>query len=190
MFGLRTAVLAIGLSASAPEAGTAANVQDLINHAAFAELAADDQIHAEIVEAQVLLDRASISPGEINGRQSESLIEATQAFAEVHGLSATTTWSDEFWRRLTSSVSGPVIVEYTLQAKDVKGPFIEIPERLEDMIGLKALGYSSPREALAEKFHMSEELLATLNPDASFQVGERILVANNFDSTPTRTSGY
>jgi len=178
MFGLRTAVLAIGLSASAPEAGTAANVQDLINHAAFAELAADDQIHAEIVEAQVLLDRASISPGEINGRQSESLIEATQAFAEVHGLSATTTWSDEFWRRLTSSVSGPVIVEYTLQAKDVKGPFIEIPERLEDMIGLKALGYSSPREALAEKFHMSEELLATLNPDASFQVGERILVAN------------
>jgi peptidoglycan hydrolase-like protein with peptidoglycan-binding domain len=178
MFGLRIAVLATGLWISAPEAGTAANVRDLINHAAFAELAADDQIHAEIVKAQVLLDRASISPGEINGRKSENLIQAVRAFAEVYSLSETTHWSDEFWRRLTSSVSGPVIVEHTLQVEDVKGPFIEIPERLEDMIGLKALGYSSPREALAENFHMSEELLATLNPDASFQVGDRILVAN------------
>ena len=82
MFGLRTAVLAIGLSVSAPEAGTAANVQDLINHADLSELAADDQIHSEIVKAQLLLDRAGISSGEINGRQSESLVQAPQ---EVHG---------------------------------------------------------------------------------------------------------
>ena len=35
---------------------------------------------------------------------------------------------------------------------------------MEDMKGLKALGYTSPREALAEKFHMSEGLLDALNP--------------------------
>jgi hypothetical protein len=30
---------------------------------------------------------------------------------------------------------------------------------MEDMKGLSTLSYTSPREAIAEKFHMSEELL-------------------------------
>jgi lipoprotein-anchoring transpeptidase ErfK/SrfK len=41
------------------------------------------------------------------------------------------------------------------------------------------LGYTSLREALAEKFHMSEELLTALNPDiSSAQAGDKIIVAN------------
>jgi lipoprotein-anchoring transpeptidase ErfK/SrfK len=50
---------------------------------------------------------------------------------------------------------------------------------MEDMRSFKTLGYANVREALAEKFHMSTELLAKLNPDASFaEVGEEIIVAN------------
>jgi lipoprotein-anchoring transpeptidase ErfK/SrfK len=46
------------------------------------------------------------------------------------------------------------------------------------MKGLPALGYTSPREAIAEKFHMSEALLSALNPGKTFgQSGETILVA-------------
>jgi lipoprotein-anchoring transpeptidase ErfK/SrfK len=41
------------------------------------------------------------------------------------------------------------------------------------------LSYTSPRELLAEKFHMSEALLRKLNPGASFdQEGQEIVVAN------------
>jgi hypothetical protein len=41
------------------------------------------------------------------------------------------------------------------------------------------LAYTSPRELLAEKFHMSQELLRKLNPGASFdKEGQEILVAN------------
>jgi len=37
----------------------------------------------------------------------------------------------------------------------------------------------SPREAIAEKFHMSEELLEALNPKTKFdQAGEIVLVAD------------
>jgi len=36
------------------------------------------------------------------------------------------------------------------------------------MRDLKALSYASPREAIAEKFHMSEELLEALNPKTKF----------------------
>ena len=50
---------------------------------------------------------------------------------------------------------------------------------MEDMKGLSALSYTSPREAIAEKFHMSEELLEALNPGKKFdQVGETVLVTN------------
>jgi lipoprotein-anchoring transpeptidase ErfK/SrfK len=50
---------------------------------------------------------------------------------------------------------------------------------MEDMKALNALSYTSPREAIAEKFHMSEGLLEALNPSKKFDhAGETIAVAN------------
>ena len=50
---------------------------------------------------------------------------------------------------------------------------------MEDMKGLKSLDYTSPREAIAEKFHMSEALLEALNPGKKFdQAGQTISVVN------------
>ena len=47
------------------------------------------------------------------------------------------------------------------------------------MKGLKSLDYTSPREAIAEKFHMSEALLEALNPGKKFdQAGQTISVVN------------
>jgi lipoprotein-anchoring transpeptidase ErfK/SrfK len=62
----------------------------------------------------------------------------------------------------------------------VKGPFVKrIPKDFRKMAKLKRLAYHSPRELLAEKFHMDEELLKALNPKAEFdEDGDSILVAN------------
>lgn len=47
------------------------------------------------------------------------------------------------------------------------------------MSRLERVGYESAAEALAEKFHMDEDLLRTLNPGADFTVaGTEIVVAN------------
>ena len=47
------------------------------------------------------------------------------------------------------------------------------------MKGLKSLDYTSPREAIAEKFHMSEALLEALNAGKKFdQAGQTISVVN------------
>jgi lipoprotein-anchoring transpeptidase ErfK/SrfK len=43
---------------------------------------------------------------------------------------------------------------------------------------LPALAYTSPLEALAERFHCSPALLQRLNPSAAFGAGERIVVPN------------
>jgi lipoprotein-anchoring transpeptidase ErfK/SrfK len=191
MFDRRIAVLLIVAllvpAAWASDIDPSAIDPNAINATGFAELNSDDQIHPEIVKAQILLDRTNISPGEINGQRSGNFDQALRAFAQARGLSADPAWSTELWTKLTSTVTGPVLTEYVVTKEDAKGPFIQLPARMEDMKGLKALGYSGLREALAEKFHMSESLLTTLNPDASFaRAGEKIMVANVItDQKPT-----
>ncbi len=152
-----------------------------INGAEYdAKRPADDQTDAAVVRIQVWLDRASFSPGEIDGKLGENAQKALKAFAEAKGLAADKLPNPEIWKALAGASEDAVITEYRISDKDVKGPFLEkLPAKMDDMKDLKALGYTSAREGLAEKFHMSEDLLAALNPGQKFNTaGEAIFVAN------------
>jgi lipoprotein-anchoring transpeptidase ErfK/SrfK len=137
-----------------------------------------DRPSALAVKVQVLLDRGNFSPGEIDGLFGENVQKALRAFAEANGLASSKTLTPEIWVKLQEVSSEPVITDHALTAKDVKGPFIDkLPSRLEQMKTLPRLGFASAKEALAEKFHMSEALLATLNPGKRFdRAGESIAV--------------
>jgi len=73
-----------------------------------------------------------------------------------------------------------VLTKYTISNDDVGGPFVHsIPTKLEKKKDLPVLAYTSPREKLAEKFHMSEELLSALNPKQKFDIAnETIIIAD------------
>jgi lipoprotein-anchoring transpeptidase ErfK/SrfK len=170
-------VLAVLLAFPAAGAGLDAAA---INGAEFHSKISTDDVDPVVVKAQVLLDRALFSPGEIDGKLGENAQKALRAFAEAKGLAAGKTLTAELWTALAGTGKDPVIAEYTISEADAKGPFLEkLPAKMEDMKDLKALGFTSLREALAEKFHMSEGLLTALNPGKKLnQAGEKILVAN------------
>ena len=128
---------------------------------------------------QVLLDRAHFSPGEIDGKFGENAKKALRAYAEAKNLPSSDGLTDDIWKALQSD-DRPVTTTYTLSDKDISGPFLnKIPAKLEDMKDLPRLDFTSAREGLAEKFHMSEELLSALNPGQHFdRAGDNIIVVD------------
>lgn len=134
------------------------------------------------VRLQVLLDRAHFSPGEIDGKFGENAKKALRAYAEARQLPSSDEVTDDVWKALQAD-GRPTTTTYTITDKDVAGPFLhKLPARMEDMKDIPKLGYTSPREALAEKFHMSEQLLAALNPGRHFdRAGETIAVVDTSD---------
>jgi peptidoglycan hydrolase-like protein with peptidoglycan-binding domain len=144
-----------------------------------------------LVKLQVLLDRAHASPGEIDGTLGENTRKAIAAYAEMKGLEPTEQLTEQLWRTIAESDAEPALVTYKITEKDTHGPFSrKIPEDFRAKAAMDRLGYTSPRELLAEKFHMSEDLLRKLNPGASFDKdGQEIVVANvERSSLPGRIS--
>ena len=132
-----------------------------------------------LVKLQILLDRAHASPGVIDGKHGENSRKAIVAFGEMNGLESTEQVDEQVWRMLTKS-SEAALVTYEITDKDIAGPFPkEIPEGFHKKAAMEHLGYTRPEELLAEKFHMSQDLLRKLNPGASFhEAGQDIVVAN------------
>jgi lipoprotein-anchoring transpeptidase ErfK/SrfK len=175
-------VTAAALLAAIPFATVAharALTPEAINAAQWSK-AAGKGLSATVLKAQVLLDRAGFSPGVIDGRGGENFRKALAAFQRRHGLAASGTLDQATFAKLAETSTEPVATHYEIKPADVRGPFVKkIPREFEQMAELERLAYRSPREALSEKFHMSEDLLKALNPKTSLDAaGATILVAN------------
>jgi lipoprotein-anchoring transpeptidase ErfK/SrfK len=131
-----------------------------------------------VVRAQILLDRARFSPGEIDGLYGEDFAIAVKGYQETQGMNPTGTVDAEMWRKLNTD-SGPLLLTYTIAPADEKGPFRPIPDDVQAKAKMKWLGFETPGEELGERFHVSAKLLADLNPGKRLtKVGEQITVPN------------
>ena len=142
------------------------------------------------VRLQVLLDRAHFSPGEIDGKFGENAKKALRAYEEAQQLPSSDDVRPRSLGKALRTDDRPVTMNYTIADKDVAGPFLQkLPAKMEDMKDIPKLAYTSPREGLAEKFHMSEDLLSALNPGRHFdRAGETIVVVDTpaHDGAPAK----
>lgn len=160
--------------AAPPASLTAAAVND----AAIGKVASAKANPAAVLRAQILLDRAQFSPGEIDGGGGTNTRTAIAGFQRSRNLQATGSLDAQTWAALNAD-SADVLVAYTVTAADVAGPFKPIPADMVEKSRLDALGYASAAEALGEKFHLSPKLLRRLNPGRDVgRAGAILLVPN------------
>ena len=165
-----------GRPAPARAEAPAAAVERLNGAGATPPLAAGTRGPA-VVRAQILLDRAWFSPGEIDGRFSTNMRRTVAGFQSARGLAKTGRVDAATWQALQAD-TGPAFALYTVTPADAAGPYAPIPADMMERAQLKSLGYESIQEALGERFHMSPTLLRELNRGGAFDAGSEIVVAD------------
>ncbi len=131
----------------------------------------------EVLAVQAMLDRSAHSPGVIDGYMGGNTRRAIRYFRRAHGLPEGDGIDGQFMRALIEAQSGDVFSTYTITQDDVDGPFYDMPASMAAMADLEKVGWTSPQELLADRFHMDQGFLAALNPDADFgSAGTRITV--------------
>ncbi|AOA58806.1 L,D-transpeptidase family protein [Acinetobacter larvae] len=137
--------------------------------------------------AHVMLNNAHASPGAIDGTSGMNTLKAISSFQQMNGLKATGQLTQETWDELVRLQGNKAaFVEYTITAEDLKGPYAaSIPRDYAQQAKMKGLYYTRVSEMLGEKFHMDENFLKKLNPNATFKkAGEKIIVSNVRNDLP------
>lgn len=130
-----------------------------------------------VARLQILLDRAGASPGVIDGFDGDNVRKAVIAFELMHGLTADGVLDSEVKAALEGSDGGPVVGAYTVTPEDAAAIVPPIPADYAEKAKRDFLGYVSVPEEIAERFHMDIDLLAALNPGATYAPGEALRVA-------------
>ncbi|MBL7134242.1 MAG: L,D-transpeptidase family protein [Phycisphaerae bacterium] len=145
--------------------------------AAGAAPAAEEMSLAQRLAWQIALDRVCFSPGIIDGKIGPKTQLATREFQRVRRLSVTGTL-DAATAKLLGADPARAATYHTITPDDVRqvGP---VPAGWVAKSEASRLPYPSLDQLVAERYHCSRKLLATLNPGCDLSrlaAGDKLIV--------------
>ena len=141
----------------------------------------------KLMRIQVILDHLGFSPGVVDGQVGRTLKLALTAFQTAKGLPVTGVL-DPATMRMFAQYNGGAVRTLTLTPADLAGPFAgPASKRENDEAKLPLLGYASPLEMLAERFHTTPATLKALNSPAITLIAGSVI---HVPDTTTWTRDY
>lgn len=140
--------------------------------------------------AQVMLNNSHASPGAIDGQSGHNFLKAISAYQQMNGLPVTGELTQQTWNHLLIRQPQAAFQSYQITAADLKGPYAKsIPRNYAEQAKMSGLHYTRVSEMLSERFHIDEDFLRKLNPQAKFnKVGETITVPSVRNELPSNIS--
>ncbi len=157
---------------SGEPSGFEVNLTDDVPESVFS-----DSRRKDVFIAQVMLDRSRHSPGVIDGYMGGNTRRAISYFRKQAGLPEGDGVDADLLSALADAHGGEALTRYTITKEDLSYSFRKVPSSMSAMAKTERVGWETPLEMLADRFHVDMDFLAALNPDADFaSAGTVILV--------------
>lgn len=132
-----------------------------------------------IARLQIIMDRAGISPGVIDGLDTPRWREALSAFNKLQATPISTQDGAQI-ATLLEETGGDAFTEYVITRNDTRYKFTpKIPKLYVEQASMSRINFTTMQEMLAERFHMDEAYLRELNEGKDFnKIGTTIKVAS------------
>ncbi len=169
----RFTVVSACLLATSPLALAGVAPADLEN-VAYDGGALPDGQSAVTARVQIMLDRAGTSPGVIDGYPGENVEKAIRHFESMNGFDVDGQMDQKVWDAL--GAAGTLTTTYTITQDDLDGLMPDLSHDYADFAKRDKLGFRTIQELVAEHYHMDEDFLETLNPEADWTAGSVVTV--------------